>query len=177
MLPARMSKDHRLVAEITDLVNQVYATAEAGLWVDGATRTTTVEMEQLIAARQIGVARADDVIVGAIRIQQLDATTGECGMLVAHPARRGQGVGRDLIRFAEHLSLQRGLDTMQLEVLIPRDWSHPTKEFLHAWYTRIGYQVVRTGRIDETYPDLAPLLATPCDLVLYHKPLVVDRWA
>jgi GNAT superfamily N-acetyltransferase len=175
MLPAAMSKDQRLVAEITDLVNQVYATAEAGLWVDGATRTTAAEIERLIATRQIGVARADDGIVGAIRIQQLDATTGEFGILVAHPARRGIGVGRELIRFAEHLSLQRGLNTMQLELLFPRDWSHPTKEFLHAWYTRIGYRVVRTGRIDDAYPDLAPLLSTPCNFVVYHKPLVVDR--
>ncbi|MGH9229676.1 MAG: GNAT family N-acetyltransferase [Acidimicrobiales bacterium] len=172
MLSATMSKDQRLVADITGLVNQVYATAEAGLWVDGATRTTTVEMEQMISACQIAVAKVNRLIVGAIRIQQLDATTGEFGMLAAQPAHRGEGVGRELVRFAEHVSLQRGLANMQLELLVPRDRSHPTKEFLHAWYTRIGYQVMRTGRIDESYPHLAPLLATPCDFVVYHKPLI-----
>jgi hypothetical protein len=62
---------------------------------------------------------------------------------------------------------------MQLELLVPRDWTHPTKEFLNAWYTRIGYRVARTGAIDEAYPALAPLLATPCDFVIYHKRLDV----
>ena len=60
---------------------------------------------------------------------------------------------------------------MQLEVLVPRRWSHPSKEFLTGWYTRIGYQPARTGAIDEAYPDLAPLLATPCDFVIYRKNL------
>jgi hypothetical protein len=60
---------------------------------------------------------------------------------------------------------------MQLELLVPRGWTHPTKEFLAAWYMRIGYRVTRTGAIDEAYPALAPLLATPCDFVIYHKRL------
>jgi hypothetical protein len=57
-------------------------------------------------------------------------------------------------------------------VLMPREWTHPVKEFLHAWYTRIGYRPVRRGTIDEHYPQLAPLLATPCDFVVYEKDLV-----
>lgn len=28
-----------------------------------------------------------------------------------------------------------------------------------------------TGHIEESYPELAPLLATPCDFVIYHKEL------
>jgi hypothetical protein len=35
----------------------------------------------------------------------------------------------------------------------------------------IGYRVARTGTIDEAYPALAPLLATPCDFVIYRKDL------
>jgi hypothetical protein len=31
--------------------------------------------------------------------------------------------------------------------------------------------VRRTGAIEEAYPALAPLLATPCDFVIYGKPL------
>ena len=82
---------------------------------------------------------------------------------------RRQGIGRELVRFAERWSREQGLDTMQLEVLVPRQWSHPSKEFLRAWYTRIGYRPVRTGQFEESYPELAPLLATPCDFVIYHK--------
>jgi hypothetical protein len=65
----------------------------------------------------------------------------------------------------------RGSTTMQLELLQPRDWTHPEKEVLDAWYTRLGYRPVRTGRIEESYPHLSPLLAGPSDFVVYHKPL------
>jgi GNAT superfamily N-acetyltransferase len=171
MLPSAAATDGRLVAELTDLVNQVYDTAEDGLWSEGATRTTTTEVAELIAAGQIAVARLDGEIRGTIRIQELAGGLGEFGMLVADPAHRGKGVGRELVIFAEELTMRRGLPIMQLELLVPRDWSHPEKEFLHAWYTRLGYQPVRSGRIDESYPHLAPLLATACDFVVYHKAL------
>jgi Acetyltransferase (GNAT) family len=84
---------------------------------------------------------------------------------------RGTGVGRELVRFAERWGREQGMDTMQLEVLVPRQWAHPSKEFLKAWYTRVGYRPVRTGQFEESYPELAPLLATPCDFVIYHKDL------
>lgn len=44
---------------------------------------------------------------------------------------------------------------------------------LDGWYRRIGYVVVRTTTLDENenYPELAPLLATDCDLLVYAKPL------
>ena len=62
---------------------------------------------------------------------------------------------------------------MQLELLVPRVGKHHSKVFLDGWYSRIGYRVVRTARLEEAYPDLAPLLATECDFVVYEKPLAV----
>ena len=60
---------------------------------------------------------------------------------------------------------------MRLELLVPRHGTHPAKERLHGWYSRLGYRPV--GRDDFTagYPELAPWLAVPCDLVAYAKPL------
>lgn len=171
-LPPSAGADGDLVARITDLVNQVYEVAEDGLWQDGATRTDGSEVAGLIRAGEIVVSRQDGELVGCVRVQQLDAGTGEFGMLVADPGRRGTGIGRDLVRFAEQSCARAGLRTMQLELLVPRQWTHPAKEFLAGWYTRIGYRVVRRGTIDEAYPHLAPQLRTPCDFVIYHKPLV-----
>jgi GNAT superfamily N-acetyltransferase len=171
LLPAAAAADGELVEEITDLVNRVYEKAEKGLWVDAATRTNTTEVAELIAGGQIAVAWQDKQVMGSVRIQQLDSGEGEFGMLVADRARRGEGIGRELVIFAEELSRQRGLTVMQLELLVPREWKHPTKEFLHGWYTRIGYRPVRSDTIDQRYPQLAPLLATPCDFVVYHKDL------
>jgi GNAT superfamily N-acetyltransferase len=171
VLPAAAASDDALVAEIADLVNRVYTTAEEGLWVDGAARTTAAETAELIAGGEIAVARLDGRIVGSVRVQELEGGEGEFGMLVADPDHRGLGIGRELVIFAEDLSRRRGAAAMQLELLVPRSWSHPTKRFLHAWYTRMGYQPARSGTIDESYPDLAPLLATPCDFVIYRKDL------
>jgi GNAT superfamily N-acetyltransferase len=171
ILPAAAAIDQPLVEEITNLVNRVYATAEEGLWLDSAARTTAAELREMIAAGQIAVARMDGRVVGSVRVHQLGGGLGEFGMLVAHPAYRGEGIGRKLISFAEDLSARRGLSTMQLELLVPREWSHPVKDFLGAWYTRIGYLPVHKGSIEDSYPHLAPLLATPCDFVIYHKPL------
>ena len=175
--PAVAAEDRVLVHELAGLVNRVYAVAEEGLWADGAPRTTPAELAELIAAGQIAVARAQERVVGAVRVRRLDTGEAEFGMLVADPAHRGIGVGRELMGFAERWGREQGLDTMQLEVLMPRHWTHPSKEFLKAWYTRAGYRPVRTGRFEESYPELAPLLATPCDFVIYHKRLRASRGA
>jgi GNAT superfamily N-acetyltransferase len=158
------------VAEVTNLVNRVYATAEEGLWRDGTARTTLSDITEFIRGGEIAVARLEGRIVGSVRIQRLGGV-GEFGMLAADPGHRGVGIGRRLVRFAEQLTCEAGLDTMQLELLVPQAWMHPAKKFLHDWYTRLGYRAVRTGSIDEQHPALAPRLATPCDFVIYHKRL------
>jgi GNAT superfamily N-acetyltransferase len=171
LLPTAAGDDANVTLRIARLINEVYAVAEDGLWIDGATRTTAAEVAELIRAGEIAVARLRGRIVGCVRIQRLDEQTGEFGMLIADAAHRGVGIGRELVRFAERKCSAEGLSTVQLELLVPRGWTHPTKEFLAAWYTRIGYRVARTGTIDEAYPALAPLLATPCDFVIYQKAL------
>jgi GNAT superfamily N-acetyltransferase len=164
--------DAGLAAEIAGLVNRVYAEAEAGIWVEGAARTIEAEVADLIHAGQIAVVRSDERVVGAVRVQQLDDGVGEFGMLVAAPEERGTGVGRNLVSFAERWGRERGLSHMQLELLVPRTWTHPVKEFLRGWYTRIGYRVVRTGDFGQDYPQLVPHLACPCDFLVFHKDLV-----
>ncbi|MEV1085969.1 GNAT family N-acetyltransferase [Streptomyces sp. NPDC050211] len=165
------AEDSDLMSAVTALINEVYEVAEEGLWVPGTTRTSRQEVASLTQAEQITVARLHEEVVGCVRIQQLAATVCEFGMLAAAPKRRGTGIGRELVRFAEQYGREAGLDVMQLELLVPRTWSHPSKEFLADWYGRIGYRVVRTGSIDESYPELAPHLATPCDFVIYQKSL------
>lgn len=166
--------DATLMEQISELTNEVYAVAEAGLWTGGTTRTSVREIVQLTGAGQIAVARLSGQVVGCVRVQRIDERTGEFGMLCADPAHRGIGIGRELVRFVERKSCADGMSTMQLELLVPREWTHPTKQFLAEWYSRIGYRIARTGTIDEAYPALAALLATPCDFVIYRKDLTTD---
>lgn len=161
--------DSDLMSTVTALINDVYEVAEKGLWAEGTTRTTVEEVAALTRAGEITTARLEGKIVGCIRVQQLSDQVCEFGMLAASFEQRGTGIGRELVQFAEQHAREIGREVMQLEVLVPREWAHPSKEFLIGWYTRIGYQIVRKGTIEESYPDLAPHLATPCDFLVYHK--------
>jgi GNAT superfamily N-acetyltransferase len=171
-LPAAAADDDRLMTAVTELVNDVYRKSERGLWRAGTARTSREEVIALTKAGElVADLRAGGDVAGVVRVQELDEATGEFGMLAADPARHGQGIGRDLVRFAEDDSRARGHTTMQLELLVPRDWRLASKERLHGWYTRLGYRLDRIGRIEEHYPDLAPLLAGPSDYRIYRKSL------
>ncbi|WP_231114807.1 GNAT family N-acetyltransferase [Lentzea aerocolonigenes] len=165
------TSDTGLAAEIAGLVNRVYAEAEKGIWANDAARTSAVEVTELIRAGEIAVVRSGERVAGSVRVQRLDDDLGEFGMLVAAPEERGTGVGRDLVSFAESWARESGLSQMQLELLVPREWAHPVKEFLRAWYTRLGYQAVRVGDFNQDYPALVPHLACPCDFLIFRKDL------
>lgn len=165
------AEDPALMSRLTDLINEVYRVAEDGLWADSFPRTNRAEITGMTRAGEIAVARLGEQIVGCARIQSLDAETGEFGMLAADPARRGVGIGRELVRYAEQFARTRGHSRMQLELLVPRDWTHPSKEFLAGWYSRLGYTVTGKGSIEEEHPTLAPHLATPCNFLIWHKDL------
>lgn len=171
LLPPAAADDAVLLEELRDRINRVYEVAESGLWLEGHIRMGAAEMAQTVRDGEIAVARLDARLVGSVQIRQLDRETGEFGLLVADPEHRGLGVGRELVRFAEELSRARGLSTMQLELVVPRAWPHPVKQFLREWYSRLGYRIVRTENFGEAVPSAAPLLATPCDFLIYRKPL------
>ncbi len=160
-----------VVSAVAVLVNDVYAVAEEGLWEPDTSRTTAAEVETLIRAGEIAVAVDGERIVGCVRLQLLGDGVGEFGMLAVDPSRRGKGLGGALVRFAEQWCCDNGRESMQLELLVPRRWTHPMKAFLVGWYGRIGYEVVRVGKIEESYPELADRLATPCDFLICHKDL------
>ena len=170
-IDVRVLEDTGLADELAELVNDVYAVAESGLWRDGMKRTTAAELAGEIRAGEIVVATRDDQVVGCVRVHDIADDTSEFGILAAAPAARGTGVGNALLDFAERRSRERGMRAMQLELLVPREWSHPSKEFLKEWYARRGYELIGTRDIPTAYPQLTPLLATPCDLQVREKPL------
>lgn len=160
-----------VIARITALVNQVYAESEKGFWLGSTDRTSADEVAGFVRAGEIAVAFEDGDVAGSVRVRRLDDATGEFGMLAADPARRGLGLGRELVRFAERASRDAGCREMQLELLVPREWTHPAKRFLAEWYDRLGYRVTHRADLAEDYPHLAPALATPCDFLIYRKDL------
>ncbi|WP_420752454.1 GNAT family N-acetyltransferase [Rhodococcus sp. O3] len=159
------------VRAVTGIVNAVYVVAEDGMWPAGATRTDTDEVAAAARRGEMFVARTAAGIVGSIRIVRIDESTAEFGMLAADFAARGLGVGRALVRFAEEHCAAAGFRYLQLEVIRPRDQDIESKQFLAQWYPRMGYAVVGTVPAEVGHPELAPLLAVPCEVVTHRKTL------
>jgi GNAT superfamily N-acetyltransferase len=161
-----------LAGRLADLVNVVYEASEGGLlWRDGTQRTDAEEMRGHVAAGEIAVATIDGEVVGSVRVRDVADDVSEFGILAGDPERRGVGIGTALVAFAESRSRDRGMRAIQAELLVPREFDHPSKVFLDAWYRRLGYRVIQTRTVADAHPELEPLLATPCDFALYEKPL------
>jgi N-acetylglutamate synthase-like GNAT family acetyltransferase len=173
MIDVQMLEDEGRAEQLSKLINAVYAVAERGLWREGAKRTTVAELADEIRAGEIVAAFRNGDVVGCVRVHDVAPDTSEFGILVAAPEQRNTGVGRALLDHIEARARERGMRAMQLELLVPREWTHPTKEFLKDWYGRRGYALIAQRDFREAYPHLAPLLATPCDLQVREKPLVI----
>ena len=153
-------------------VNDAYAIGEAGLWRDGATRTTPTEIAAAIRSGGMLAATFEGRLAGCAYLRPLDVETADLGLISAAPERWGDGVGRELVGVAEVLTRQRGVTTMQLELLVATGWEHPNKRRLRDWYTRLGYRVIGTARFDQVAAHLEAQLATPCEFLIFRKALV-----
>ena len=161
--------------EISDLINQVYAVAEDGMWTvvgeEPAPRTSAKEVQSLLDQGRLLLAKEEETIIGSVCVQLLSPKLAEFGMLVADRAYRGRGLGRQLVLAAEEYGRNNGALHMQLELLTPKSWVHPVKDFLHKWYTRIGYIPIKREPFEQSYAHLSAQLATPCNFTIYHKKL------
>ncbi|MAM59038.1 MAG: GNAT family N-acetyltransferase [Salinicola sp.] len=153
------------------LINEVYADAEAGMWIPSASRTDSEELSSLVRGGNLMLAESEGDLVGVVKLILLSQDVAEFGMLAADRNQRGKGIGSALVAHAEKWALQNGCRTMQLELLTPRGWENESKEFLKKWYSRIGYRPVETQPFEIMYSDLAGLLQTECDFTVWHKHL------
>jgi GNAT superfamily N-acetyltransferase len=171
LLASEAARDDALVQALVHLVNDAYAVGEAGLWLEGTTRTSSHEIAGAIRSRWMLAATADAQLVGCACVRPLDTYTADLGLVSAAPDHWGSGIGRTLVQFAEQLMRSREVTTMQLELLLPTNSTHPQKERLRDWYTRLGYRVTRTEPFEQVAAHLAPRLAVPCEFLIFHKPL------
>jgi GNAT superfamily N-acetyltransferase len=134
-------------------------------------RITRGEVEEAVRRGGMLAARVDGEIVGGAFVRPLDATTSDLGLVSLTPEHWGTGVGGEIVRAAEDHVRDRGVTTMQLELLVPQEWVHPHKDRLRMWYIRLGYEVVRTAPFEEVATHTASQLATPCEFLVFRKGL------
>lgn len=171
LLAPEQARDEALVEQLLGLINEAYAVGEAGLWQEGAARTEPGEIVEAISGSGMLAATVEGRLAGCACVRPLDPDTADLALVSAAPEQWGSGIGRELVRTAEQLARSRGVTTMQLELLVPRQWAHPEKDRLRTWYTRLGYQIVRTAPFEHVAAHLASQLATPCEFLIFRKPL------
>jgi len=172
LLDPEAARDAARVEELVRLVNAAYAVGEAGLWLEGTTRTTPDEIAGAIRSGQMLAANAGGRLVGCACVRALAADSADLGLVSAAPDHWGSGIGRELVHFAEELMRSRGVTTMQLELLVPKESTHPQKQRLRDWYSRLGYRVTGRAPFEQlAAAHLAPRLAMPCEFLIFRKRL------
>lgn len=170
MIKARHCTEEDLTDENVDLIftliNSVYDQAEEGMWQFHGTRASLSDVRTMLSEQSLILAEKNGEIVGSTKIGRHDDICAEFGMLVADPNLRGSGIGTALVSAAEHWAREGGHKVMRLELLTPRHWSHPSKEFLKKWYSRLGYIPGETVAFNK-----AEHLATECDFTVWKKQL------
>jgi len=169
--PTEADLEASKIKQLMDLINAVYDDAETGMWKRLGTRTNPGEVERLLRNQALILAELDGMLVGAVNVNLMNDGIGEFGMLVADLNQRGKGIGSALVDRAEHWARGMACHTMRLELLTPRNWIHPSKEFLKQWYSRIGYTPQASEPFETLHPELVPELATECDFTVWHKSL------
>ena len=177
--PPVLADNATLVAYLADLINAIYIDAEQGFWKEGVfARCSITDIQAYIRTGQLAIAwregssqsRPKD-LAGCVRMQMLDERTGEFGMLVCDPGRRGAGIGRGLVEFAEDWAREQGAAVMQLELLYPDGWEQAIKARMAVWYSAMGYKMVRVAEMVDELPQLVHALARPSKVRVYHRDL------
>ena len=184
------AEDGALVASLVAMVNAAYLRGEGleaagGMWKGSeVTRTTDAEMRELLRQRKLIICRRECAaaaaagesaapLAGSVLCDvEYDPAqrVAELGMLCVDAACLGRGVGRRLVLEAEATARRQGCVAMRLELLTPREFEHPVKTWLDAWYQREGYVKGATEDFASAYPRIAQILV-PCVFTCYRKEL------
>ncbi len=163
--------DENQAGFLISMINGVYQDSEGDIWKDDHKRIVQSRLLEIIAKEELLLAVNEDVIYGCIHLVQMDNQMAKLKMLVANPQFKKMGIGSLLVNFTENEARKGGKSKMQLELLVPTEFSHPDKVFLSNRYTRIGYQKVAEHDVDYVHQGLSKLLKTGCRAEIYHKNL------
>ena len=97
--------------------------------------------EQQIHIAALG---ANDAILGTIILKPLSSHIVKLRQMAVAPAMQGQGIGRDLVRFAEGLARARGFQSMEMSARISAK----------GFYEKLGYRATGDAFTEVTVPTI-----------------------
>jgi GNAT superfamily N-acetyltransferase len=165
----RPSENSRAV-DVASLVNDAYQAAQEQLFSEPTPRLSVASVSAVIAAGEFVVYEVDHHIVGVVLQRDTSTRVGFFGVLAVSPNRAGSGIARTLLDFIEFEALERGVETMELDLLLP-DTPTPHQYRLKEWYERRGYVAGPSRDFRDVEPEAAQYLRYPTQLVRYSKNL------
>merc|ERR1711972_153102 len=84
------------------------------------------------------------------------SNAAEFGMLAVADEYQGKSLGNFLITAAESYARAKGCKSIRCELLSPKEWEHPMKVRLDAWYRGLGYVKQEEDRFDVKMPKKNP---------------------
>ena len=161
------------VTALVNMINAVYRTAEDEIWQKEHLRVSAERLTEIIDRKELLIATVNNEIAGCIHLEPMDNTLYKFKMLAANPKYKGTGIGSRLVGFAEDIAKELGAKTMQLELLVPTEFIHQDKVFLHNWYSKIGYLKKSTHSVDYCHDGISQFLKVDCEAIVYQKPLIL----
>ena len=156
--------------DVASLVNDAYRAAQEQLFTEPTPRISVESVSRIIADDEFVVYEVDERILGAVLQRDTSPRVGFFGVLAVQPDSAGSGIARALLDFVESQALARGVEIMELDLLLP-DAPTPHQYRLKEWYERRGYVAGPSRDFRDVEPEAAQYLRYPTQLVRYSKNL------
>ena len=157
------------LTDLEELINTVYAVAEAEFWVTGYKRTNAEALLEAVQNSEVIAAKCKGDIIACVHLTMEGDSVAKFGMLSVPPKFEGNGIGGKLVKAAERHAFDSGCRKMRLELLTSKEWEHDGKQQLHEWYTRLGYVFIKQFLFEEVAPLEVQHLRTTCFFNVYEK--------
>lgn len=136
-----------------DIIIKAYANTELEVWGPNYVRVTADAYQEYIDKDEILAAFLDGAIVGGIRCFELKPGIWTFTLLGADFNKKGQGIGKALIKAVEDRAIQSKAKAVHIEVLRAQNITVQSKIILSNWYERLGYKFIKTIDVFEVYND------------------------
>jgi GNAT superfamily N-acetyltransferase len=137
------------------VINRSYVSAQSELFAPTSPRASAESIAHVIAEGELVVAEREGEVVGAVLARDLDDRAAFFGLLSVHPETTSTGVARDLLDALEADAKGRGLDAMELDLLVP-ETPTPHQSKLRAWYERRDTSACTNGPSPTWSPRPSP---------------------
>uniref|UniRef100_A0A7M5U7C7 N-acetyltransferase domain-containing protein n=1 Tax=Clytia hemisphaerica TaxID=252671 RepID=A0A7M5U7C7_9CNID len=162
--------------ELENLINNAYLEGERGIFPwdnkeNTRLKSNSESIQKYISRGEILVAHVYGQLAGSVRLDTKDQP-GMVGQLAVSSEYRKCGVGAKLQEYCqEYAKLNFGMKKLTIEFINPTEFEHEFKTFLHAWYQRLGFVVVKETAVEDhpVYSNLGKILLTPCKFVELEK--------